>query len=94
MRCPWLLHMQAASFPDAASWLAGALRPGGARYMSLKLGEGERLAGGRLFVDHTETTLRTALSGFPVDMAETWQSTDLRPGRQTERWLNTVVVYR
>jgi hypothetical protein len=62
--------------------------------MSFKLGEGERLAEGRLFVDHTEATLRGALSGFPVNIVETWYSTDLRPGRQAERWLNVVVLHR
>jgi hypothetical protein len=60
--------------------------------MSFKLGEGERRAEGRLFVDHTEATLCCALAGLPVDFVDTWQSTDLRPGRQAERWLNAVVV--
>jgi hypothetical protein len=60
--------------------------------MSFKLGEGERLAEGRLFVDHTEATLRSALSRLPVSFVESWQSTDLRPARQAERWLNAVVV--
>jgi hypothetical protein len=54
----------------------------------------ERFAEGRLFVDYTEATLRSALSSLPVDIIEAWQSTDLRPGRQAERWLNTVVVHR
>jgi SAM-dependent methyltransferase len=92
--CASLLHVPLASFPDAASRLAGALRAGGAWYMSFKLGKGERLAGGRLFVDHTEATLRSALSGLPVEIVGDWISTDLRPGRQAERWLNMVVVHR
>jgi hypothetical protein len=36
--CASLLHVPAASFPDVASRLVGALRPGGAWYMSFKLG--------------------------------------------------------
>jgi SAM-dependent methyltransferase len=92
--CASLLHVPAASFTDVASRLVDALRPGGAWYMSFKLGEGERLAEGRLFVDHTDGTLRSALSGLPVEVIETWQSTDLRQGRQGERWLNTVLVHR
>ena len=36
--------------------------------MSFKLGEGERLAGAWLFVDHTEWTLHRALSGLPVNI--------------------------
>jgi SAM-dependent methyltransferase len=92
--CASLLHVPSASFPDVASRLVGALRAGGAWYMSFKLGEGERLAEGRLFVDYTEATLRAALTGLPVDVVEAWQSTDLRPGHQDERWLNAVLVHR
>ena len=77
-----------------AARLAGALRPGGTWYMSFKLGEGERLAGGRMFVDHTPETLRNALAGLPVEIAETWASADLWEGRETERWLNAVAVRR
>jgi hypothetical protein len=92
--CASLLLVPAALFRDVASRLASALRPGGVWYMSFKLGEGERWAEGRLFVDHTEATLRSALSGLPVDIVDAWQSTDLRPGRHGERWLNTVLVHR
>ena len=92
--CASLLHVPSGSFPDVASRLVGALRAGGAWYMSFKLGEGERLAGGRLFVDHTGMTLRAALSSLPVDIVDSWQSTDLRPGRQAERWLNAILVNR
>ena len=45
-------------------------------------------------MDHSEATLRSSLPGFPVDIAEAWRSTDLRPGRQAERWLNMVLVDR
>src|SRR4051812_38788459 len=92
--CASLLHVPAASFPNIASRLVDALRPGSAWYMSFKLGEGERLADGRLFVDHTEATLRSALSVLPVEIVEDWILTDLRPGRQAKRWLNTVLVDR
>jgi hypothetical protein len=91
--CASLLHVPSASFPDVASRLVDALRPGGAWYMSFKLGEGERRVDGRLFVDHTKVTLRRALSSFPVDIIEAWQSTDLRLERQAEYWLNVVAVH-
>jgi hypothetical protein len=45
-------------------------------------------------VDHSEATLRSSLPGFPVDIVEASRSTNLRPGRQAERWLNGVVVHR
>lgn len=72
--------------------MADALRPGGAWYMSFKLGEGERLSGGRLFVDHTEASLRLALAPLPLWPAEVWLSGDVRSGRQREQWVNAIAT--
>jgi 2-polyprenyl-3-methyl-5-hydroxy-6-metoxy-1,4-benzoquinol methylase len=90
--CASLLHVQPASFPTVATRLADALRPGGAWYMSFKLGNGERLAAARLFVDHTEETLRAVLAGIPIQIVDVWESTDVRPGRGSENWLNAIAV--
>ncbi len=60
--------------------------------MSFKLGEGERIAQGRLFVDHTEETLRRALKNVPVRVVEEWLSRDVRPGRENEAWLNAIAI--
>jgi SAM-dependent methyltransferase len=88
--CASLLHVPPAAFPGVASRLADALRPSGAWYMSFKLGRGERVAGGRLFVDHTAESLRTVLTGAPVELVDTWTSEDVRPGRTGEQWTNIV----
>ena len=74
-----LLHIQADAFPGVAARLASAIRPGGAWYMSFKLGEGERLVGGRLFVDHAEASLRLALepllrAGAHQQLSRSWTS--------------------
>ncbi len=92
--CASLLHVLPSAFPDVASRLANALRPGGAWYLSFKLGVGVRTVAGRLFVDHTAESLRTALSNLPLRMVETWTSEDARPGRGGEHWLNAVVLKR
>jgi len=89
--CASLLHVPAADFPGAAARLAGALRPGGIWYMSFKLGTGERVSGGRHFLDHTAETLRVALSGVHVVVADEWISGDVRRNRQAEQWLNVIV---
>jgi hypothetical protein len=60
--------------------------------MSFKLGLGERTVAGRLFVDRTAESLRTALSDLPVRMAETWVSRDMRSGRTGEHWLNALAI--
>jgi SAM-dependent methyltransferase len=90
--CASLLHVPEASFPTVATRLAEALRPGGAWYMSFKLGAGERVTEERLFVDHTEETLRGVLAGIPIEIVDVWESTDLRPGRGSENWLNAIAV--
>lgn len=90
--CASLLHVPPASFSEVAARLADALRPGGAWYMSFKVGGGERMAEGRLFVDHTEASLRLALAPLPLGAAEVWLSEDIRPGRRIERWVNAIAT--
>jgi 2-polyprenyl-3-methyl-5-hydroxy-6-metoxy-1,4-benzoquinol methylase len=90
--CASLLHVPEASFLTVAARLAEALRPGGAWYMSFKLGNGERAAAERLFVDHTEETLRGVLVGISIQIVDVWESTDVRPGRRSENWLNAIAV--
>jgi SAM-dependent methyltransferase len=87
-----LLHVPSTSFGGVASRLAEALQPGGARFMSFKLGEGERIAGERTCVDHTEETLRRGLMGVSVELLDVWISEDVRPGRARERWLNAIAI--
>jgi hypothetical protein len=88
--CASLLHVPQASFGDIARRLAAALRPGGAWYMSFKVGTGQRVTSGRLFVDHDEETLRLSLETTPVAITDTWVSMDMRPERSNERWLNVI----
>jgi SAM-dependent methyltransferase len=90
--CASLLHVPLASFAGVANRIVDALRPGGAWHMSFKYGQGERTTDGRLFVDHTEETLRRALTDLPLEIREIWISEDLRPGRTGERWLNLTAV--
>jgi SAM-dependent methyltransferase len=92
--CASLLHVPPGAFPGVTSRLADALRPGGAWYMSFKLGVGERRVAGRLFVDHSAESLRTTLSNLPVRTVEAWASRDVRSGRTGEHWLNALVIKR
>jgi SAM-dependent methyltransferase len=92
--CASLLHVPSASFPAVAMRLVDALRPGGAWYMSFKLGEGKRIERQRLFVYHTESSLRNALEGLGVEIAEAWTSADIRPSRSSKYWLNAIALKR
>jgi 2-polyprenyl-3-methyl-5-hydroxy-6-metoxy-1,4-benzoquinol methylase len=90
--CASLLHVPAAGFPGVATRLTSALRPHGVWYMSVKLGDEERVVEGRRFANHTEATLRTALAGVGVNVSEVWVTGDVRAGRTGERWLNAIVL--
>ena len=61
--CASLLHVPTTSFTDVGGTLAMALRPGGAWYMSFKLGHGQRDVAGRLFVYHNVETLFNSSRG-------------------------------
>jgi SAM-dependent methyltransferase len=90
--CASLLHVPAAELPEVMQQLCLALKPGGALYASFKYGSGEREHHGRRFTDLDESGLAAVLRGVPVlEAVETWTTGDLRPGREAERWLNTLL---
>ena len=58
-----LLHVPQSEIDGVIRRLTRALKPAGALYMSLKVGDGERIADdGRFFCDYTETAARELLS--------------------------------
>ncbi len=90
--CASLLHVPAAELPDVMQRLCAALKPGGILYASFKYGSGEREHHGRRFTDLDEPGLAALLRQVPgLEPVETWTTGDLRPGREAERWLNTLL---
>ena len=91
--CASLVHVPAAELPEALRRLALALRSQGALYASFKYGRGERDHQGRRFSDLDEPGLQALLDQVrDLRELETWSTGDLRPGRTSERWLNTLLV--
>jgi SAM-dependent methyltransferase len=90
--CASLLHVRAADFTDAVSRLYRALKPGGVIYLSFKYGAGERVSGGRYFLDHTEESLAADLRFLPeLKVVSMWKTADARPHRKNDFWLNAIV---
>ena len=90
--CASLLHVPAAELPDVMERLCAALKPGGVLYASFKYGSGEREHHGRRFTDLDEPGLAALLRQVPgLEEVETWTTGDLRPGREAEHWLNTLL---
>ena len=48
---------------------------------------------GRYFIDLTEDKLQKILQETKVfDLKEKWITTDIRPGRDEEKWINTILT--
>ena len=61
-------------------------------YCSFKYGIDEVERDGRAFSNLTEAGLAQILDGLPLRIHDMWQTVDLRPGRENERWLNAILV--
>ena len=90
--CASLLHVPTVELPEVMDRLRAALKSGGILYASFKYGSGEREHHGRRFTDLDEPGLAGLLDQVPcLEPVETWVTGDLRPGREAERWLNTLL---
>ncbi len=90
--CASILHLPKDELLPVVSKMAAALHGDGVIYTSFKYGtfEGER--SGRLFTDFTEESFQDFLSGVPeLRITECWVTTDVRPGRSDEKWLNLLL---
>ena len=91
--CSSLLHVKKNELPAIFARLTRALRPSGVLYGSFKYGtfEGER--NGRYFTDLTEEGLARIVAQVPgLRIRETWVTSDVRPGRSSEHWLNELLT--
>lgn len=89
--CASLLHVPQAELVLVMDHLARQLRRGGLFYCSFKYGVGEVSRDGRSFTHLDESGLAALLTKLPLSVVECWQTADLRPGRQEERWLNVLL---
>lgn len=90
--CSSILHASLEELIIIFKKIWTALKDNGIFYASFKYGtfEGER--NGRYFTDMTEDTLSlllTKVNGFNIE--EQWITSDVRPGRGEEKWLNVIL---
>ena len=71
------------------------LNTGGYLYMSFKYGMFEGYRGERYFTNFTEKSFEEFIEPFSdVTIMEQWISSDVRPGRGEEKWLNMILQKR
>lgn len=90
--CSSILHLPYGELGDVLLKMSRALKENGIVYTSFKYGtfEGER--NGRYFTDMTEEKMEKLLHETSVfHTEEQWISTDVRPGRGEEKWLNIIL---
>ncbi len=93
--CSSLLHVPAAELPDLIGRLASALAVNGVFYLSFKLGDHDGMRNGRWFTDLDEASFRCVVEKVPaLDVERLDVTSDVRPGRSGEKWLNAWCVKR
>ena len=88
--CASLLHVNPDNLPDVLNRLKKLLKTDGVLYASFKYGSGERIKDGRYFNDLTEEECRSLLTNAGLSVKEIFITTDVRPDRSDEKWVNAI----
>lgn len=87
--CASILHLPYVELVDVMKKMVIALKDNGLIYTSFKYGTFEGMRNGRYFIDMTEESLEKLLQDVRgLNVEETWVTSDVRPGRGEEKWLN------
>ena len=90
--CASILHVPKEQLSDIFRRMVDALHAKGIIYTSFKYGLGEKERGERFFSDFTEEAMCSFLEQFPeLRIEKMWVTTDVRPGRGEEKWLNMIL---
>ncbi|HIY79799.1 MAG TPA: methyltransferase domain-containing protein [Candidatus Olsenella excrementavium] len=90
-----LLHAPSGELPGILVRGMRALKRNGVLYVSFKYGDFEGQRSGRWFNDMDEVSLRSVIEGVDgLEVERVWTSSDVRPGRSDEMWLNALLRRR
>ena len=87
--CSSILHLSYGELVDVMRKMLVALKENGLIYTSFKYGDFEGVRNGRFFIDMTEESIKKLVQEVEgIEIEETWITSDVRPGRGEEKWLN------
>ncbi|EHH3080867.1 class I SAM-dependent methyltransferase [Vibrio vulnificus] len=92
--CASLLHVPDKELGATFLTLSQLLRPQGLFYCSFKYGQAAQVRNRRFFTDMDEHKLHATLTTSPLTIKQTWVTSDVRPGRGSEQWLNAILIRR
>lgn len=90
--CSSLLHVPMNELNQTFSHLSNMLKLNGIFYCSFKYGNNEVTRNGRHFTNLDENLLGSYIKDTSLEIKSTWQTSDLRPGRENEKWLNAILL--
>lgn len=90
--CSSILHLPKTELKDVFHKMIKALKADGIIYTSFKYGDFSGERNGRFFTDFTECSFEDFLKGISgIEVEKAWISSDVRPGREDEKWLNLIL---
>lgn len=90
--CSSILHLPKKELLPVIWKMCEALKDNGIIYTSFKYGDFEGERNGRYFTDFTEKTFWEVIEKVPeLTIEEHWITSDVRPGRGEEKWLNLLL---
>ena len=90
--CASILHLSKDELKNVFGKILRAVKTGGYIYTSFKYGKFEGYRNERYFTDFTEESFREFISDMTnISIIEEWISSDVRPDRGDEKWLNLIM---
>ena len=90
--CSSILHLPLPELNDVFQRITAALKKDGVFYTSFKYGNYEGERDGRYFTDMTEDRFSDFLKNIKgLELEEQWVTSDVRPERGDEKWLNIIL---
>ena len=90
--CSSILHLSKRELLPVIRKMCDALKDNGVIYTSFKYGDFEGERNGRYFTDFTEDTFDKFIKVIQeLTIEEEWITSDVRPGRGEEKWLNLIL---
>ena len=87
--CSSILHLSYDELIDVMKKIETSLKPNGLFYTSFKYGEFEGMRNGRYFIDMNEERIQALLLKVEhLEIEELWITSDVRPNRGEEKWIN------
>lgn len=90
--CSSILHLPLEELIPVLEKMAKALKPQSIIYTSFKYGNFSGERNGRYFTDMTEISFAAVMQNISsLETEELWITSDVRPGRGEEKWLNVIL---